>query len=118
MDIIHAITERITTLDRQIAQLEIQRQTLRQARELLNGTEPLPDALPEPEEPRSREQILRDLISAAGKHGLSRQEVIKQMTKVCDSTPASISTMLTRLASHGFVRNVNHRWVPPLKAVA
>ena len=108
----NAIAAEIARLDREITKLEADREVLRQAAKLLGGKEPAPSA----PTPRTREQTLLELISAAGEMGLSRRECIEQMGEVCDSPPASISTMLNRLQAHRHVRDIDGRWVAALRA--
>jgi hypothetical protein len=106
-----AIAAEIARLDGEIAKLEADREVLRRAASLLAGK-----AGPTFVAPRTREQTLLELVATAGEMGLSRRECIEQMRKVCDSPPASISTMLNRLQAQRQIRNVNGRWVAALRA--
>ena len=106
-----AIAAEIARLDREIAQLDADREALRRVASLLGGKGVSSVAIP-----RTREQILLEVVAAAGEMGLSRKECVEQMSKVCDSPPTSISTMLNRLQAHRQVRNINGRWVAALRA--
>ena len=105
-----AIAVEIARLDTEIAKLEADREILRRAASLLGKAVPTVTA------PRTREQTLLELVATAGEKGLSRRECLEQMSKVCDSPPASISTMLNRLQAQRQVRNIDGRWVSALRA--
>lgn len=59
----------------------------------------------------TRTEMLAKLVRDAGRAGLTRQEAISEMAKLCDSPPASVAQMLTNLRIAGLAKpNPNGRW--------
>jgi len=92
----------------EIARLRAELERLEAAAALLDGAGP---AAPAPHDlPRTREQLLADMVAAAGAAGLNRQQILTRMARVCDSPATSISTMLSRLQKDGRIISRNGRW--------
>lgn len=92
----------------EIARLKAELTRLEAALQVLEGDEVPEVAAPEPT--RTRLGVLADIVRTSGPDGLTRPEAIKQMQRVCNSTDASVCTMLTTLKANGTIKHRGRRW--------
>jgi len=109
----HASMDPKNAINARIAQLRHELERLEAAAAILDDAAPsapliLPATLPAP---RTREQILAELVREAGVGGTTARELYRQISAVSTkSTRHSTASMLTRLRRAGVIRNVKGRW--------